>query len=163
MEMREENKAMQEWLKSQGINCRVKYIWDGSLKHTWRLYNPNQRWNDNLRQRLTDLGFKDFDNKLLNEHSGNGGFFSVFVRGNYFLNPLLKHSLPSLKIGQRIRAEKMADDSFYKKAEGIITEIKNGFVCFRADLVMSKWSNEWKKHPSYCSTSAKIENVTVLL
>lgn len=87
--MREENKNMQNWLSSHGIKCRVKYLWAGSMKHTWRLYNPKIKWNEELSQKLTDLGFRDFDNKPLNEYSGNGGFFSVFVRGNYDKLPLL--------------------------------------------------------------------------
>jgi hypothetical protein len=87
--MREENKAMQNYLKYHGIECRVKYIWNGSIKHTWRLYNPEIRWTDELAQQLNDLGFRDFDYKPLGKYSGNGGVFSVCVRGNYSLNPFI--------------------------------------------------------------------------
>lgn len=64
-----------------------------------------------------------------------------------------------INIGDRIRAIRMADDSFYLQAEGIVTDIKNGFVQFQADYVKDRYSKEWKKHPTSCATSARIENV----
>lgn len=82
--MRKENKSMIAFLKRHRIPARVKYIWDGSLRGTWRLYNPDITWygNKELQEKLTSLGFKDFDGKELNDFSGNGGVFSVFVKGN---------------------------------------------------------------------------------
>ncbi len=65
-------------------------------------------------------------------------------------------------VGQRVLAKKMAHDSFYKQVEGIVTEIKNGFVHIKADTVMSKWDNAFEKHPTFCSTSARIENVVAV-
>lgn len=80
--MRPENKRMQQWLKSHGIDAKPKWISTGSLKRTWRLFNPAIRWTDELAQQLNGLGFLDFDNRPLGRFSGNGGFFSVCVRGH---------------------------------------------------------------------------------
>ena len=80
--MREENTRMQEYLAKHGIHAKVKYIWNGSLKGCWRLYNPSIKWNPELESKLTALGFKGFDGKPLDKYSGNGGLFSVFVRGH---------------------------------------------------------------------------------
>lgn len=78
--MRPENLRMKEFLKSQGIECQPKYMWAGSLRGTWRLYNPNVRWSAELAAKLNALGFTTSWNEPLNAHSGNGGMFSVFVR-----------------------------------------------------------------------------------
>ncbi len=80
--MREENKKMQAFLKENGIDVKVKFISAGSLKQTWRLYNPKIKWfyNTELREKLHNLGFRDFDGKMLNRFSGNGGIFSIFAR-----------------------------------------------------------------------------------
>ena len=82
--MRKENKQMQEFLKTNGIRARVKYIWEGSLAGCWRLYEPKTMWynNQELIDHLTILGFRDFNNKPLNKFSGNGGIFSIFARCN---------------------------------------------------------------------------------
>ena len=80
--MRPENRMMQEYLKAHGIHARARYEWRGSLKGTWRLYNYNQRWSMALAAELEALGFRDFDGKRFNQCSGNGGEFSVFVRGH---------------------------------------------------------------------------------
>lgn len=80
--MRDENARMQAFLAKHGIHARVKYIATGSLKGCWRLYDPTTRWTPELAQRLTDLGFADFDGRPLHKYSGNGGVFSVFVRGH---------------------------------------------------------------------------------
>lgn len=77
-----ENKKMEDFLKSHRIIATAKYIHTGSLKGCWRLYNPNEKWSDELMKKLTDLGFSDFDGRPLNRFSGNGGFFSVFVKGH---------------------------------------------------------------------------------
>jgi len=81
-EVRPENARMMEFLAKHGIKCQVKYIWNGSLRGTWRLYNKNEKWTPELMKKLTDLRFKGFDRNPLTEYSGNGGVFSVFVRGH---------------------------------------------------------------------------------
>jgi len=83
--MRPENKRMQTFLKQNGITATPKYISTGSLRRTWRLFNLKQQWSMELANKLDTLGFKDFDGKALHRFSGNGGFFSVFVRGHYEL------------------------------------------------------------------------------
>jgi hypothetical protein len=83
--MRPENKRMQEFLRRAGINCTPKYLATGSLKHTWRLYGKAQWWTGELCNALTELGFLDYNNQPLHQFSGNGGVFSVFVRGHYEL------------------------------------------------------------------------------
>jgi len=78
--MKQENKEMQDFLKSHGIDARVKRIDKGSLRETWRLYNPALKWTPELSKKLTGLGFRDFDGKSFTMFSGNGGIFSVFAR-----------------------------------------------------------------------------------
>ena len=80
--MRNENVRMQNWLRSNGINARVKYLSSGSLKGSWRLSAPNEPWTEELVEKLSKLGFDGFDGRPLNRYSGNGGMFSVFVRGH---------------------------------------------------------------------------------
>ena len=80
---RPENQRMQEFLAANGIKAHAKFIWDGSLKGTWRLWDRHgQRWNPILADRLTALGFRDYDGRMLGNSSGNGGAFCVFVRGH---------------------------------------------------------------------------------
>ena len=73
---------MMDFLKANGIDARVKFLHDGSLKGCWRLYNGEQAWDLALCNKLSALGFSDFDGTALNRYSGNGGVFSVFVRGH---------------------------------------------------------------------------------
>lgn len=68
----------------------------------------------------------------------------------------------TIKIGDKVEAT-MSSDSFYKKARGVVTEIKNGFVSFEATQVISKWSKTWENHPTSCATSAKICNVKIIV
>lgn len=88
--MKLENRLMIEFLRCHGIEARVKYIATGSIAGCWRLYNPNVKWHGNadLIDKLNRLEFRDFDGKPLSNFSGNGGIFSVFVRGHYELLPL---------------------------------------------------------------------------
>jgi hypothetical protein len=89
--MRPENTRMKEFLEKNGIDAIPWFIWRGSMKGCWRLYGKKrgggswenyQKWTPELREKLTDLGFLDFDGKPLKEYSGNGGIFQVFVRGH---------------------------------------------------------------------------------
>ena len=87
--MKPENKKMQNFLKANGIDAVPKYIPTGSLKHCWRLYGKNgngwngyQRWTPDLAEKLTALGFTGLYHPL-GEFDGNGGVFSVFVRGHF--------------------------------------------------------------------------------
>jgi len=82
MALRPENKRMRNWLKRKGIDASVKYLWKGSMRGTWRLYNPKEKWTQELADKLSRLGFRGFDGKPLHQFSGNGGMFSVFVRGH---------------------------------------------------------------------------------
>lgn len=59
-----------------------KRIHDGSLRRTWRLYNHEILWSEELAAKLNALGFSDFDGKPLHRHSGNGGLFSIFATGH---------------------------------------------------------------------------------
>jgi hypothetical protein len=81
--MRPENKRMQDYLAENGISARVKYFSTGSGKRTWRIYSPGEKWTNELQDKLTALGFVDYNNRPLHEYSGNGGAFCVFVRGHY--------------------------------------------------------------------------------
>jgi hypothetical protein len=104
--MRPENKRMQEYLKANEIKAIPQCQKDGSLKGSWRLYGlvgkaPDgtpiyQNWWDNfeLQNKLNSLGFTDLWGKQLSNISGNGGVFSVFVRGH---NELLTEA-PKIEI-----------------------------------------------------------------
>jgi len=69
------------------------FIWKGSLKGVWRIsysgkyWEHANKWTPEIGEKLTGLGFVDFDGKPLHRFSGNGGMFQVFVRGH---NELLK-------------------------------------------------------------------------
>lgn len=83
--MRPENKRMQDFLRANGVEAHVKFIWRGSLKGCWRLFQPYATkilWTQELQDKLNGLGFVDFDGKSLGKFSGNGGTFCVFVRGH---------------------------------------------------------------------------------
>lgn len=82
---RPENKRMQEFLKANGIKAKAKYLPNGSLKHTWLLYNPDLRWTEEFAAQVNALGFVDYDHKPLGKFSGNGGVMSIYVRGHYEL------------------------------------------------------------------------------
>jgi hypothetical protein len=88
--MRTENKNMISFLKQNGINTKVKvrYLWEGSMAGCWQIHSPGQSWTAELCEKFTALGFKDFDFTPLGKFSGNGGMFSVSVRGH---NELLPH------------------------------------------------------------------------
>jgi len=100
--MRPENQRMQDFLAGHGIQAIPKYLKDGSQKGAWRLYgldgkNPDgspiyQKWWDNfeLQGKLIALGFTDYDGTSLDNLSGNGGLFSIFVRGH---NELLEEPI----------------------------------------------------------------------
>lgn len=65
--------------------------------------------------------------------------------------------------GKRVRINKMASDSFYKKVEGIVTDIRHGFVHVLADRVIDRWSSDWEDHPgSGCGTSGLIIHTEVI-
>ncbi len=80
--MRRENKRMQDFLAANGVTAVPKYLAAGSLKGCWRLYNGQQKWSEELRQKLIRLGFAGFDGAEISRFAGNGGLFSVFVRGH---------------------------------------------------------------------------------
>lgn len=83
------NKKMQELLKKYGIDCMPKYLPDGSLKHSWRLYNRELKWTDQLRESFSLLGFKSYDGDPLNQYSGNGGMFHIFARAPEEINRMV--------------------------------------------------------------------------
>lgn len=91
--MRPENKRMRDFLLANGIDAIPKWISTGSLKRSWRLYGKNgkntpenrladyQLWTLELAAKLTTLGFRGLHGPL-GRWDGNGGVFSVFVRGH---------------------------------------------------------------------------------
>ena len=87
---RPENARMADFLAANGIDATPRYLFDGSLRGCWRLYNPATPWSTDLAVKLNDLGFTDYDGKPLGEFSGNGGTFMVFVRGH---NELLSETV----------------------------------------------------------------------
>lgn len=126
--MRPENQRMQAFLKANGIEAMPKYIKDGSCKHSWRLYGVTgerdangrpvyQRWWDNqpLIDKMNALGFVSLFNEKLDKIHGNGGMFSVLVRGHFELlqdipAPKKDNIIPytSLQTRRDIRAQRAA-------------------------------------------------------
>lgn len=90
--MREENKRMKEYLEKNGIDAIPKYFIKGSMKGTWRIYNYAVKWagNTELQEKVRSLGFKGFDGQKLDNYSGNGGDFCIFV-----ICPFVKNYLTS--------------------------------------------------------------------
>lgn len=80
--MRPENKKMVEFLKANSIDATAKYQRDGSMRGTWILHNVNIKWSDELRDKLTSLGFTDYSGRPIDRFAGNGGIFCVYVRGH---------------------------------------------------------------------------------
>jgi len=80
--MKIENTKMKTFLSKNGIVATPKFLATGSIKGCWRLYNNKVEWFDNteLQEKLTALGFTYYDGRPLNNFSGNGGRFCVFVR-----------------------------------------------------------------------------------
>lgn len=76
------NKLMKELLAANGIKAMPKYLPDGSMKGTWRIYDKHTKWFDNpeLWAKLTAIGFVDYDHKPFTQYSGNGGTFSICAR-----------------------------------------------------------------------------------
>jgi hypothetical protein len=66
-----------------------------------------------------------------------------------------------ITIGTYVHASQMAVDSFFLEVKGFVREIlKNGWVRIEADQVRPKFNGQtWRKHPSTCMTSARIENL----
>lgn len=67
----------------------------------------------------------------------------------------------TIKIGDSVLANKMSEDSFYKQVIGTVTAIKNGFASIDATMVLAKGADKFEEHPTKCSTSTKIENITI--
>ena len=80
--MRIENQRMQDYLAAHGIDAMPWFIWKGTMKGCWRLYNHQQPWSIELAGRLMDLGFTGYDGGPLHQYSGNGGTFQTFVQGH---------------------------------------------------------------------------------
>jgi hypothetical protein len=96
--MLDHNKQMKEFLKEHGIDADPKYISEGSMSGVWRLTgrakrgaksfdDRYQKWTSELQNKMTLLGFTDFDGQPLSWTSGNGGIFCVFVHGPRMFNP----------------------------------------------------------------------------
>jgi len=80
--MKAHNEQMKALLKANGIDARVKLIEKGSLKGSWRIYNPDIQWygNTELHNKLSSMGFKGYFGGELGNFEGNGGVFMVFLR-----------------------------------------------------------------------------------
>ncbi len=63
-----------------------------------------------------------------------------------------------IKVGNEVEAT-MPAGSFYKRVQGVVTKIENGWVSIRATKVIDKWSTDWMDHPTSCTTSTKINCV----
>jgi hypothetical protein len=72
---------MQEFLARNGIKATAKRFHDGSMRNTWRLYDHATKWTIELADKLNSLGFTWIDGRPLEQSMGNGGVFSISVRG----------------------------------------------------------------------------------
>ena len=79
---RPENARMEQFLLDNGIKAKVRYLWKGSMKKTWGFYGKGQTWGPELIEKLTALGFNDFDGRPLHKFSSNGSEFAVSVTGH---------------------------------------------------------------------------------
>ena len=80
--MRPENLKMLAFLRAHYISATPKWIATGSMRGCWRMSNAKSPWTPELVAKLTALGFRDFQGQPLGPFSGNGGRFSVMVRGH---------------------------------------------------------------------------------
>jgi hypothetical protein len=68
-----------------------------------------------------------------------------------------------IKVGDRVRANKMSEDSFYAQVIGTVIYIRNGFVGISADSVMDKWCKDKVfTYRDNISVAAKESDVVVL-
>jgi len=65
----------------------------------------------------------------------------------------------NIQVGGKVKAVKMASDSFYKQVIGSVTEIRNGFASIQTTEVMDKWSKSFVVHS--CTTAAKLADVVL--
>lgn len=76
---------MKEFLTRHGMeDVTPKYFWRGSMRGCWRFWSRKVIWDEQLRIKLTDLGFVGHDGKPLTQYANNGGIgqpLSLFVRG----------------------------------------------------------------------------------
>ena len=81
--MRPENRRMLRFLCDHGAGVsKVKYIAVGSLKGCWSIGEPGLCWTEARAEVFNRLGFTGFDGRPLDKFSGNGGLFSIFIRGH---------------------------------------------------------------------------------
>ena len=69
--------------------------------------------------------------------------------------------MSTLFVNQYIEAKITAEDSYYSKVKGSIEEIEynKGRVLIQAKKVVSKFSNEWREHPTSCAIYVRIDNI----
>lgn len=83
----EHNVKMENFLKSNGFVNAVPWRIDkGSMRGCWRIYSKQGRgwnnidkWTPDIADKFNKLGFVGFDGKPLNQLSGTGGVFHIFV------------------------------------------------------------------------------------
>lgn len=98
--LRPENRRMMAFLTAAGYKgIRAMFIRKGSMRGVWRLYLPNVNWSMDEARKLAALGFRDFDDKPLHCHAGNGGAFQVFVLGH---NEFLTQDTPVVAPAQSV-------------------------------------------------------------
>lgn len=124
--MRPENQQMQAFLKANGIDAIPKYFKDGSIKGSWRIYGlagktPAGRpiwvkwWgNKELQDKFNALGFTDLWGNPVDNTTGNGGDFSIFVRGH---NELLNEPTPKAETIPYATKEARRDFRMIKAAQ----------------------------------------------
>jgi hypothetical protein len=83
------NKKIKNYLAENGIIATPMLIKRGSMQGCIRIYQKTReftndcnfsRWTQDLVNKLTKLGFRDFDGQPLTLFSGNGGLFCIFAR-----------------------------------------------------------------------------------
>jgi len=74
------NREMKIFLESHGLKLMPKRFDTGSMRGTWRLYNLNLKYTPEIQEKLTGLGFTDWDGSSLDRHSSNGDIVSLCVQ-----------------------------------------------------------------------------------
>jgi hypothetical protein len=116
---RPENVRMQNFLSQNGITAKAKYLGEGSMRGCWRLYWPDVPWTQELADCLNELGFTSAHHEPLDQFSGNGGSFSVCVRGH---DELLAEIAPEMEAAPVADTNKPVAKAEYSPA--LVEELK---------------------------------------
>ncbi len=79
---RPENKRMETFLAENGIKAKATYWWKGSMKRTWTIQSRTEKWTDELLNKFTALGFRNWDGQALKFLANSGDDLYLCVTGH---------------------------------------------------------------------------------